>query len=120
MQICAQSSSWLRDALSELDPSCEKITFIGNPAADVVRNAGQQGGSAGGTASTSKPLFRIKASGDFGSTEVCVTFIISRCYSSFIRGDSEGKRGINFDLGFYRWITRTIRRYWRPLNVCGL
>ncbi|KAK0185839.1 repair protein Rad1/Rec1/Rad17-domain-containing protein, partial [Armillaria mellea] len=24
-------SEWLRDALSELDPSCEKLMFIGNP-----------------------------------------------------------------------------------------
>lgn len=75
MHICTQSSSWLRDALSELDPSCDKITFIGNPVADVARSAGQRGGSAEGTASASKPpLFRIKASGDFGSTEVCDSY----------------------------------------------
>ncbi|KAF8126491.1 Rad1/Rec1/Rad17 [Boletus edulis] len=68
LKIIFKSSSWLRDALSELDPSCEKITFISNPAADVAR--GQRRGSVGGAASTSKPLFRIKASGDFGSTEM--------------------------------------------------
>ncbi|KAH0830299.1 Rad1/Rec1/Rad17 [Lanmaoa asiatica] len=69
LKIIFKSSLWLRDALSELDPSCEKITFIGNPAADIARSAEQRRESAGGTASISKPLFRIKASGDFGSTE---------------------------------------------------
>ncbi|KAF8556927.1 Rad1-domain-containing protein [Imleria badia] len=69
LKIIFKSSSWLRDALSELDPSCEKITFISNPAADVARSAGHGKGSTGGTG-TSKPLFRIKASGDFGSTEM--------------------------------------------------
>jgi len=70
LKIIFKSSLWLRDALSELDPSCEKITFISNPAADVARIAGQRRGNAEGTAGASKPLFRIKASGDFGTTEM--------------------------------------------------
>ncbi|KAF9228751.1 Rad1-domain-containing protein [Gyrodon lividus] len=71
LKIIFKSSSWLRDALSELDPSCEKITFIGDPAADVGRGAGQRGSARGpGTGGPPKPLFRIKASGAFGSTEM--------------------------------------------------
>jgi len=70
LKIIFKSSSWLRDALSELDPSCERITFISNPAADVAKSAGQPRGVIGGMAGASKPLFRIKASGDFGSTEM--------------------------------------------------
>lgn len=101
--------------MSELDPSCEKITFISNPVADVTKGAGQGRGAAGGTAGTSKPLFRIKAFGDFGSTEVCVTLIVfDHLPAVFIE-----KRGINFDVGLYRWITQMIERYWRPLNARG-
>ncbi|KIJ17110.1 hypothetical protein PAXINDRAFT_175701 [Paxillus involutus ATCC 200175] len=70
LKIIFKSSSWLRDALSELDPSCEKITFISNPALDVGRGTGGRRGSAGGTGGPSKPLFRITASGAFGSTEM--------------------------------------------------
>ncbi|KAF9501163.1 Rad1-domain-containing protein [Pleurotus eryngii] len=67
-------SSWLRDALSELDPSCDKLTFIGNPPPDGVppatsgrpsRNAEVSRGT-----STSKPMLRIHADGAFGSTEM--------------------------------------------------
>ncbi|KIK90732.1 hypothetical protein PAXRUDRAFT_831448 [Paxillus rubicundulus Ve08.2h10] len=70
LKIIFKSSSWLRDALSELDPSCEKITFIGNPALDVGSGTGGRRGSAGGTGGPSKPLFRITGSGTFGSTEM--------------------------------------------------
>ncbi|KAI6094538.1 repair protein Rad1/Rec1/Rad17-domain-containing protein [Pisolithus croceorrhizus] len=56
-----QSSSWLRDALSELDPSCDKITFISNPVAEVRK--AHRGMPA-------KPLFRIIATGAFGTTEM--------------------------------------------------
>ncbi|KAL4255741.1 rad1 family protein [Pleurotus pulmonarius] len=67
-------SSWLRDALSELDPSCDKLTFIGNPPPDGVppatsgrpsRNAEVSRGT-----STGKPMLRIHADGTFGSTEM--------------------------------------------------
>ncbi|KAF8810093.1 Rad1-domain-containing protein [Phlegmacium glaucopus] len=68
-------SSWLRDALSELDPSCERLTFIGNPPTSAtqrdppvdqntfvkpkpIRNA------------TMRPMLRIQATGAFGSTEM--------------------------------------------------
>ncbi|KAG9318174.1 Rad1/Rec1/Rad17 [Chiua virens] len=70
LKIIFKSSLWLRDALSELDPSCDKITFISNPAAEVAKSTGQRREGAGGTVGTLKPLFRIKASGDFGSTEM--------------------------------------------------
>lgn len=52
-------SSWLRDALSELDPSCEKLTIMGYPPHPGGR---AQRGSA--------PRLRLKAVGTFGSTEM--------------------------------------------------
>lgn len=101
--------------MSELDPSCERITFISNPAADVAKNAGQQRGGIGGIAGTSKPLFRIKASGDFGSTEVRGRL----CYLAARGGISplEEKVGLISDFGSNRWITPTIKRCWKFSNV---
>ncbi|KAG1832831.1 Rad1/Rec1/Rad17 [Suillus variegatus] len=61
LKIIFKSSFWLRDALSELDPSCEKITLIANPIADV--QSAHRGIPA-------KPLFRIQGTGAFGSTEM--------------------------------------------------
>ncbi|KAJ7677254.1 Rad1/Rec1/Rad17 [Mycena rosella] len=55
-------SSWLRDALSELDPSCDKLTFIGNPP---PATNGKQRRLADAT-----PMLRIQAAGTFGSTEM--------------------------------------------------
>ncbi|THG96781.1 hypothetical protein EW026_g5123 [Hermanssonia centrifuga] len=53
-------SSWLRDALSELDPSCERLTIIANPP------------PASGRAprASAQPRLRLKAVGTFGSTEM--------------------------------------------------
>ncbi|EIW85499.1 Rad1-domain-containing protein [Coniophora puteana RWD-64-598 SS2] len=72
LKIIFKSSSWLRDALAELDPSCDKITFTCNPpAAAAANNAPQpQQPQQRGGGSTAKPLFRIQASGTFGSTEM--------------------------------------------------
>ncbi|KAH9843009.1 Rad1-domain-containing protein [Rhodofomes roseus] len=52
-------SSWLRDALSELDPTCERLTIIGNPPPPgrVARVSGP-------------PRLRLQAVGTFGSTEM--------------------------------------------------
>lgn len=61
LKIIFKSSSWLRDALSELDPSCDKITFISNPVAEA-RKAHRE--------MPAKPLFRIIATGTFGTTEM--------------------------------------------------
>ncbi|KAI0082857.1 Rad1-domain-containing protein [Panus rudis PR-1116 ss-1] len=53
-------SSWLQDNLSELHPSCEKLTIIGNPPP-----------APGKAPSTSAPpRLRIKATGTFGSSEM--------------------------------------------------
>ena len=52
-------SSWLRDALSELDPSTEKLTIVGNPPPPgnrIARNA--------------PPRLRLRAVGQYGSTEM--------------------------------------------------
>ncbi|KIJ69664.1 hypothetical protein HYDPIDRAFT_106321 [Hydnomerulius pinastri MD-312] len=70
LKIIFKSSSWLRDALSELDPSCEKITLICNPPADSTHRRGATSGGGTGAGAGGKPLFRIKASGAFGSTEM--------------------------------------------------
>jgi cell cycle checkpoint protein len=66
-------SSWLRDALSELDPSCEKLTFIGNPPDAVHNGANQRPGQR--KAPPARPMLRIQATGAFGSTEVCDLFL---------------------------------------------
>ncbi|KAJ6606366.1 Rad1/Rec1/Rad17 [Mycena vulgaris] len=58
-------SSWLRDALSELDPSCDKLTFIGNPPPVASGKQRQEPRAADGT-----PMLRIQAAGTFGSTEM--------------------------------------------------
>ncbi|KAK0478044.1 Rad1/Rec1/Rad17 [Armillaria luteobubalina] len=59
-------SEWLRDALSELDPSCEKLTFIGNPPPKEDPSQKQKAKSRIGL----KPMLRIQATGTFGSTEM--------------------------------------------------
>ncbi|GJJ11958.1 hypothetical protein Clacol_006196 [Clathrus columnatus] len=48
-----KQSSWLSDSLLELDPSCEKLTFLGIPATEK-----------------SKATLRITAEGTFGSTQM--------------------------------------------------
>ena len=65
-------SSWLREALSDLDPKeYDKLPFVGNPL----------GATAGDrpSRSSTKPIFRIMASGSVGSTEVwqCLRTIIT-------------------------------------------
>ncbi|KAJ3507089.1 hypothetical protein NMY22_g17042 [Coprinellus aureogranulatus] len=52
-------SSWLRDAISEIDPSCEKLTFIATPPNDTRRRTGD-----------TPPRLRIQADGAFGTTEI--------------------------------------------------
>ncbi|KAL1947310.1 hypothetical protein VTO73DRAFT_14271 [Trametes versicolor] len=53
-------SSWLRDALSELDPTTDKLTIIGNPPAPPGRAA----------RNSAPPCLRLRAVGQFGSTEM--------------------------------------------------
>ncbi|KAJ3815398.1 Rad1/Rec1/Rad17 [Lentinula lateritia] len=62
-------SSWLRDALSELDPSCDKLTFVGNPSnvPDVGAHTARERQRARMQA---QPNFRIEATGTFGNTEM--------------------------------------------------
>ena len=54
-------SSWLRDALSEIDSNCDKLTIIGNPPPPPGR----------AERSTDPPRLRIQTAGNFGSIEVC-------------------------------------------------
>ena len=69
-------SSWLRDALSELDPSCERLTFIGHPPPPTQH---QNASAANENTDVKprpirhaimKPMLRIQATGAFGSAEV--------------------------------------------------
>ncbi|EPS98580.1 hypothetical protein FOMPIDRAFT_1051423 [Fomitopsis schrenkii] len=53
-------SSWLRDALSEIDSNCDKFTIIGNPPPPPGRAA----------RSTDPPRLRIQTAGNFGSIEM--------------------------------------------------
>ena len=84
-------SSWLRDALSELDPSIEKLTFVGNPKIEEPDGRRRAANAA------APPLFRIRAEGSYGSTEMdypddrevletfeCVRTIQYRCVPSYI------------------------------------
>ncbi|KAI0293392.1 Rad1/Rec1/Rad17 [Russula brevipes] len=56
-------SSWLHDALAEIDSTCEKITLIGSPPeqSEPARRP---------RVKTAAPVFRIHAEGAFGSTEM--------------------------------------------------
>ncbi|KAF5379886.1 hypothetical protein D9757_007177 [Collybiopsis confluens] len=62
-------SSWLRDALSELDPSCDKLTFIGNPSENAETGA-QTARQRQRARMQAKPNLRIEATGTFGTTEM--------------------------------------------------
>ncbi|CCM05792.1 uncharacterized protein FIBRA_08025 [Fibroporia radiculosa] len=53
-------SSWLRDALSEIDQSCEKLTIICNPPPPAGRSA----------KIVAPPRLRLQAVGNFGSVEM--------------------------------------------------
>ena len=53
-------SSWLRDALSELDPQTKTLTIIGNPPPPTNRAA----------RTGAPPRLRLRAVGQFGTTEM--------------------------------------------------
>ncbi|KAI0792803.1 Rad1-domain-containing protein [Abortiporus biennis] len=61
-------SSWLHDALSELHPSCEKITFVANPAPST--DTSNRNGRGSKVRSDTVPRLQLKADGTFGSTEM--------------------------------------------------
>ncbi|KAG6887293.1 hypothetical protein C0995_016373 [Termitomyces sp. Mi166 len=60
-------SSWLRDALSELDPSFDKLTFIGSPPPEAEDSTPRERRKP---RTVEKPMLRIQAAGTFGSTEI--------------------------------------------------
>jgi cell cycle checkpoint protein len=59
-------SSWLKDALSEIDPSCDFVTIVCNPAQKVIRGKGRVG-------EATSSFFRIEAKSSRGSVEVTVS-----------------------------------------------
>ncbi|KAF9265823.1 Rad1-domain-containing protein [Marasmius fiardii PR-910] len=62
-------SSWLKEALSEIDPSCDKLTFIANPPDQTFTDgtAARQNQRARARA---KPILRIRATSTHGTTEM--------------------------------------------------
>jgi len=58
-------STWLRDALSELDPKCDKLTFICSPPSAPLATANSRF-----TQRTAQPTLRLLADGTFGRTEM--------------------------------------------------
>ncbi|KAG7086489.1 hypothetical protein E1B28_002438 [Marasmius oreades] len=62
-------SSWLKEALSEIDPSCDKLTFIANPPekADTDGTVARQEER---TRTRAKPILRIRATSMHGTTEM--------------------------------------------------
>lgn len=71
MLIKLLKSSWLRDALSEFDPSCDKLSFITNPVVNDLSSYRV----------APKPLLRITAVGTFGTTEVRLYNASERIYT---------------------------------------
>jgi hypothetical protein len=59
-------SSWLRDALSEIDSSCEYIVIICNPPQRVTRTGKER------EKESNNSFFRIEANSRTGSVEVIV------------------------------------------------
>ncbi|KIL68541.1 hypothetical protein M378DRAFT_892613 [Amanita muscaria Koide BX008] len=57
-------SSWLREALMEIDASCEKITIISSPPGEATTIG------IGRRRPLEKPILRIHAEGAFGSTQM--------------------------------------------------
>ncbi|KAF8162854.1 Rad1/Rec1/Rad17 [Crassisporium funariophilum] len=100
-------SSWLRDALSELDPSCEKLTFIGYPPPNPQEEPTRSNHTAGPTTArqkqkASKPMLRIQAGGTFGSTEMDYP------NDRDVLETFECKKGVSFSYRFGH-ISRTLR-----------
>jgi hypothetical protein len=93
-------SSWLREALSELDSSVDKLTFIGTPRDDLVdgRVVPRR------RSSVNKPMLRIRAKGIFGSTEVNTSLLLRYV---LLTGRS------------HRWIIQTIGRFSKPSTASG-
>jgi len=58
-------SSWLRDAISELDQSCDVLTFSFMPPSEPP-----SGSISGDRKRPAKPTFRLSADGTFGSTQM--------------------------------------------------
>ncbi|KAF8638844.1 hypothetical protein AX17_001902 [Amanita inopinata Kibby_2008] len=59
-------SSWLRDALTEIDPSCERITLISNPSDETAPLRVEPKKRI----ITEKSILRIQAEGAFGSIQM--------------------------------------------------
>jgi hypothetical protein len=66
-------SFWLRDALTEVDSTCEKITFICTPSSEQHQSRRAQKKNTIENAlllSEEKPAFRIQGVGSYGTTYV--------------------------------------------------
>ncbi|KAK7037464.1 checkpoint clamp complex protein Rad1 [Paramarasmius palmivorus] len=61
-------SSWLKEALSEIDSSCDKLSFFGYPPENT--NVEGMTTKQKQKANMKSPIFRIQAEGTFGTTEM--------------------------------------------------
>ncbi|ESK88266.1 cell cycle checkpoint protein rad1 [Moniliophthora roreri MCA 2997] len=61
-------SSWLKEALSEIDSFCDKLTFFGNPPEE--NNTDGMTTKQKRQANLKRPIFRIQAIGTLGTTEM--------------------------------------------------
>jgi Repair protein Rad1/Rec1/Rad17 len=66
-------SSWLKDALSEIDASCDYVTITCNPPQKVT------GTGKGRAGDVEAPIFRIEAKSMRGSVEVSNAIIDDQC-----------------------------------------
>jgi hypothetical protein len=81
--ITSSQSAWLREAISDLDPSCSRITIIARPAAPRQIMGHSQSASSYNprTERERAGMFRLEAVGNFGKTEVSVySLAASPCF----------------------------------------
>lgn len=88
-------ATWLKEAINDLDSSCEKITIIAGPPLpeeerlrEERRDQDRPNGKNGERKARERAgIFRLKAKGDFGMTEVSICMVIERGVPMLIMTD---------------------------------
>ena len=119
----AWQSSWLSEALAEIDPSCERLTLRFTPRRGVGSipantndgdNDEEDENEADETRSDkpSRAAFSLEAKGNTGSVQVSSSHEISaRAHSPVIR--------LKQYMHVLRWITHSLGKYWRYASATG-
>lgn len=81
-------SSWLKDALSEIDSSCDYVTIVCNPPQKTTGTGQAHAGDA------EAPIFRIEAKSMRGSVEVSISATVKSLISSSIQMDYPNDREV--------------------------